>query len=196
MPKNAALILAAGKGTRMHSDKPKVLQTLLGEPMLACVLEALRPVFAEDVWLVAGHRAEMVRAAFPEVPCVLQEQQLGTGHALMQALPALTKAGYTHLLIVNGDAPLLSEGLVRQFLAEAVGADLAFATIDLDSPGAYGRVVREGDDVRAIVEAKDYDPALYGPPTGEVNAGMYYCALDAVESLLPRLGNANKSGET
>ncbi len=195
MPKNAALILAAGKGTRMHSDKPKVLQTLLGEPMLACVLEALRPVFAEDVWLVAGHRAEMVRAAFPEVPCVLQEQQLGTGHALMQALPALTKAGYTHLLIVNGDAPLLSEGLVRQFLAEAVGADLAFATIDLDSPGAYGRVVREGDDVRAIVEAKDYDPALYGPPTGEVNAGMYYCALDAVESLLPRLGNANKSGE-
>lgn len=195
MPKNAALILAAGKGTRMHSDKPKVLQTMLGEPMLACVLAALRPVFAEDVWVVTGHRADMVQAAFPEVPHVLQEQQLGTGHALIQALPALTKAGCTHLLVVNGDAPLLSESLVRQFLAEAVGADLAFATIELDNPGAYGRVVRQGDEVRAIVEAKDYDPSLYGPPTNEVNAGMYYCALDAVESLLPRLGNTNKSGE-
>lgn len=195
MPKNAALILAAGKGTRMHSDKPKVLQTMLGEPMLACVLAALRPVFADDVWVVTGHRADMVQAAFPEVPHVLQEQQLGTGHALIQALPALAKAGCTHLLVVNGDAPLLSESLVRQFLAEAVGADLAFATIELDNPGAYGRVVRQGDEVRAIVEAKDYDPALYGPPTNEVNAGMYYCALDAVESLLPHLGNTNKSGE-
>ena len=71
MPKNAALILAAGKGTRMHSDRPKVLQTLLGEPMLACVIEALRPVFAEDVWIVAGHRAEMVQAAFPDARFVL-----------------------------------------------------------------------------------------------------------------------------
>ncbi|MDD4701954.1 MAG: bifunctional UDP-N-acetylglucosamine diphosphorylase/glucosamine-1-phosphate N-acetyltransferase GlmU [Desulfovibrio sp.] len=195
MPKNAALILAAGKGTRMHSDKPKVLQTMLGEPMLACVIEALRPVFAEDVWIVTGHRADMVQAAFPHMPHVFQEQQLGTGHALIQALPALTKAGCTHLLVVNGDAPLLSESLVRQFLSEAVGADLAFATIDLDNPGAYGRVVRQGDDVRAIVEAKDYDPGLYGPPTGEVNAGMYYCALDVMESLLPHIGNANKSGE-
>ena len=71
MPKNAALILAAGKGTRMHSDRPKVLQTLLGEPMLACVIEALRPVFAEDIWVVAGHRAEMVQAAFPDARFVL-----------------------------------------------------------------------------------------------------------------------------
>ena len=195
MPKNAALILAAGKGTRMHSDKPKVLQTMLGEPMLASVLAALRPVFAEDVWIVTGHKAEMVEAAFPDASFVLQKQQLGTGHALIQALPTLVAAGCTHLLVVNGDAPLLSESLVRQFLAEAVGADLAFATIELDNPGAYGRVVRQGEDVRAIVEAKDYDPALYGPPTNEVNAGMYYCALDAVESLLPRIGKANKSGE-
>ena len=195
MPKNAALILAAGKGTRMHSDRPKVLQTLLGAPMLSCVVEAVRPIFDEDIWIVAGHRAEMVQAAFPDARFVLQEQQLGTGHALMQALPALTEAGCTHLLVVNGDAPLVSETLVRDFLAEAVGADLAFATIELDNPGAYGRVVRHQGKVQAIVEAKDYDPALYGPASGEVNAGMYYCSIAAVESLLPRINNSNKSGE-
>ena len=122
MPKNAALVLAAGKGTRMHSDRPKVLQTLLGAPMLACVMEALRPIFAEDVWIVAGHRAELVEAAFPDARFVLQEQQLGTGHALMCALPALTEAGCTHLLVVNGDTPLLSERLARDFMAEAAGA--------------------------------------------------------------------------
>ena len=195
MPKNAALILAAGKGTRMHSDRPKVLQTLLGAPMLSCVVEAVRPIFDEDIWIVAGHRAEMLQAAFPDARFVLQEQQLGTGHALMQALPALTEAGCTHLLVVNGDAPLVSETLVRDFLAEAVGADLAFATIELDNPGAYGRVVRHQGKVQAIVEAKDYDPALYGPASGEVNAGMYYCSIAAVESLLPRINNSNKSGE-
>ncbi|MBO6170857.1 MAG: bifunctional UDP-N-acetylglucosamine diphosphorylase/glucosamine-1-phosphate N-acetyltransferase GlmU [Desulfovibrio sp.] len=195
MPKNAALVLAAGKGTRMHSDRPKVLQTLLGAPMLACVMEALRPIFAEDIWIVAGHRAELVEAAFPDARFVLQEQQLGTGHALMCALPALTEAGCTHLLVVNGDTPLLSERLARDFMAEAAGADLAFATIELDNPGAYGRVVRAQGRVQAIVEAKDYDPAHYGPATGEVNAGMYYCSLAAVESLLPRLSNSNNSGE-
>lgn len=195
MPKNAALILAAGKGTRMHSDRPKVLQTLLGAPMLACVTEALRPVFADDVWIVAGHRAEMVRAAFPDARFVLQEQQLGTGHALMQALPELAQAGCTHLLVVNGDVPLLSEAQVRSFLAEAEGADLAFATIELDNPGAYGRVVRQRGKVRAVVEAKDYDAALYGPCPNEVNVGMYYCSLAVVEALLPRITNSNKSGE-
>jgi len=195
MPKNAALILAAGKGTRMHSDRPKVLQTLLGAPMLACVTAALRPVFADDVWIVAGHRADMVQAAFPDARFVLQEEQLGTGHALMQALPALMQAGCTHLLVVNGDVPLLSEKLVRFFLAESVGADLAFATIELENPGAYGRVVRQQGKVRAIVEAKDYDAALYGSCPNEVNAGMYYCSLAAVETLLPRITNSNKSGE-
>ena len=195
MPKNAALILAAGKGTRMHSDRPKVLQSLLGEPMLAYVRAALRPVFAEDVWMVVGHRAELVEAAFPDARLVFQAEQLGTGHALMQALPALSAAGCTHLLVVNGDAPLLSEALVRDFLAEAAGAELAFATIVLDNPGAYGRVVRKQGRVLGIVEAKDYDPALHGPESGEVNAGMYQLGLAAVESLLPRLRNDNKSGE-
>lgn len=195
MTKNAALILAAGKGTRMHSERPKVLQTLLGEPMLAYVREALRPIFVEEIWMVVGHRAEMVQAAFPDARLVFQSEQLGTGHALMQALPALSEAGCSHLLVVNGDAPLLTEELARDFMSESAGADLAFATIVPDNPGAYGRVVRQQGRVIGIVEAKEYDPARYGPESGEVNAGMYWLNLAAVESLLPRLSNDNKSGE-
>lgn len=195
MLQTAALILAAGKGTRMHSDKPKVLQTVLGEPMLRYVLEAVRPVFDGRVLVVVGHQAGMVEAAFPEASFVHQEQQLGTGHALMQAMPAL-EGQCERVLVVNGDTPLLSEDVVRHFVEASEGADLAFATIELDDPAAYGRVVRAADgSVRAIVEAKDYDPALYGPEPHEVNAGMYCVRLDLAVRLLPRIGNANKSGE-
>ena len=195
MLQTAALILAAGKGTRMHSDKPKVLQTVLGEPMLRYVLEAVRPVFDGRVLVVVGHQAGMVEAAFPDAAFVRQEQQLGTGHALMQAMPAL-EGQCERVLVVNGDTPLLSEDVVRHFVEASAGADLAFATIELDDPAAYGRVVRAaGGGVRAIVEAKDYDPALYGPEPHEVNAGMYCVRLDLAARLLPRIGNANKSGE-
>ena len=152
MLQTAALILAAGKGTRMHSDKPKVLQTVLGEPMLRYVLEAVRPVFDGRVLVVVGHQAGMVEAAFPDASFVHQEQQLGTGHALMQAMPAL-EGQCERVLVVNGDTPLLSEDVVRHFVEASEGADLAFATIELDDPAAYGRVVRAADgSVRAIVE--------------------------------------------
>ncbi|MDR1659147.1 MAG: bifunctional UDP-N-acetylglucosamine diphosphorylase/glucosamine-1-phosphate N-acetyltransferase GlmU [Desulfovibrio sp.] len=194
MPKTAALVLAAGKGTRMHSDRPKVLQTLLGEYMLAYVLAALRPHFAENVWIVAGHQAHMLEAAFPDGRFVLQAEQLGTGHALMLALPALAGAGCRHVLVVNGDVPLLDAEMTGGFLEKAEGADLAFATLDLDDPGSYGRVVRAGGGVRAIVEAKDCDPPTL-EQNREVNAGLYRVSLPLAETLLPRITRANKSGE-
>lgn len=195
MTQPAALILAAGKGTRMHSARPKVLQELLGEPMLAYVVAALRPVFGEAAWAVVGHGAEEVRAAFPGLAAIRQERQLGTGHALATALPALREQGVTHVLVVNGDVPLISTDIVRRFVAEAGGAAIAFASLGLEDPGAYGRVVRRDGDVAAIVEAKDFDPALHGPDTGEVNAGLYFLDVEAVARLLPRIGNDNKSGE-
>ncbi|WP_299392487.1 bifunctional UDP-N-acetylglucosamine diphosphorylase/glucosamine-1-phosphate N-acetyltransferase GlmU [uncultured Desulfovibrio sp.] len=191
-----AVILAAGKGTRMHSDKPKVLQTVLGEPMLRYVREALRPVFGDRVLVVVGHRADMIESAFAGERFVRQTEQLGTGHALMQALPELRASDCQMALIVNGDTPLLRAETVAHFMKEAEGADLAFATISLDEPGAYGRVVRDDEGhVSAIVEARDYDMARYGAPTGEVNAGMYAVRLSLAETLLPRLSNANRSGE-
>lgn len=192
-----ALVLAAGKGTRMHSDKPKVLQTLLGEPMLRYVLDALHPLFGEHVWTVIGHRAEMVRKAFEgeEQRFVVQEQQLGTGHALQVAWSELRNAGLDRVVVVNGDTPLLSTQALQLFLRESEGADVAFMTLVLPSPGSYGRVVRHNGRVAAIVEAKDYDEALYGPEPHEINAGIYALSLDAVEALLPRLTTANRSGE-
>lgn len=197
MSKIGALILAAGKGTRMHSIKPKVLQNLLGEPMLHYVLDALRPLMGEAIWTVIGHQAQMVRAAFSSenLNFVEQEQQLGTGHALMQAMPALREAQCSHVLVVNGDTPLVSTALIERFLAQAQGAELAFATLVLPEAGAYGRVVRQGAVVRAIVEAKDYDPAVYGPEPREVNAGLYYFSMELLEKMLPNIGCVNNSGE-
>ena len=200
MTHSAALILAAGKGTRMHSARPKVLQKLLGEPMLAYVLAALRPLYtqadgSEAVWAVLGHGADMVASAFPNLAAIRQEQQLGTGHALATALPTLREQGVARVLVVNGDVPLLTTDIVRRFLAEARDAAIAFASLSLEDAGAYGRVVRKGGDVAAIVEAKDFDAALHGPDTGEVNAGLYLLDVEAVARLLPRIGNNNKSGE-
>lgn len=192
-----ALILAAGKGTRMRSRKPKVLQTLLGEPLLGHVAAALEPLFGEAVWAVVGHEADMVRAALAGrgLRFVEQAEQLGTGHALAVALPALKAAGVRRVLVVNGDTPLITSDLIARFLRDAEGADISVATLMLPDPGSYGRVVRHNEKVTAIVEAKDYDPVLHGPEPKEINAGVYLFSVAAAEELLPRLDNANRSGE-
>lgn len=193
-----ALILAAGKGTRMKSEAPKVLKTLLGEPMLRYGLDALSDLFGERVWTVIGHRADLVQAAFPKWAArfVVQAEQLGTGHALSVAMPRLLEAGLTHVLVANGDAPLVTAESLDGFVDKALAAeaDLAFVSIDLPDPGDYGRVVRHNGSVR-IVEAKDYDAARHGPASGEINAGVYLLRLEAVAPLLSRLTNDNKSGE-
>jgi len=192
-----ALVLAAGKGTRMKSDAPKVLQTLLGEPMLWYVQKALEAVCRDRVLTVIGHCAALVEAAFPgqATRFVRQTEQLGTGHALSVAFPRLVDEGFTHVLVVNGDAPLVTADSLREFLeaGKAAAADVAFVSITLPKAGAYGRVVRQGG-VR-IVEAKDYDATRDGPETGEINAGVYLLRLEAVAPLLAGLGNDNKSGE-
>lgn len=193
-----ALVLAAGKGTRMHSRVPKVLRTLLGEPMLSYVLKALGPVCGDRTHVVVGYGAADVRRMLPDAAerFVEQVEQHGTGHALRSAWPVLTAAGYGHVLVVNGDVPLLTTDIVAGFVEVALAdqADVAFASIELDDAGAYGRVVRGPEGVR-IVEAKDYDVARHGPATGEVNAGMYLLRVPAVGPLLPLLRNDNRGGE-
>lgn len=193
------LVLAAGKGTRMHSDEPKVMRRMLEEPMLRYVFAALAPLSDGRLWAVVGHGADLVRAFFTETETrfIMQEQQLGTGHALQKAWPALRAAGLTHVLVVNGDTPLITETAMKSFADQALegSADLAFLTLRLKDPGAFGRVVRKSGRVTAIVEAKDYDQAAHGASSGEINAGIYFLRMDAVDSLLPRLHNRNKSGE-
>ncbi len=193
------LVLAAGKGTRMHSDNLKVLLPLLGEPMLRYVLDALAPLAGENLWTVIGHGADAVRARFAgdEQRFILQERQLGTGHALQTAWPVLEENGVSHLLVVNGDTPLISDEAMRRFAATAAEeqADLAFLTLTPGDAGAFGRVLRENGEVRAIVEAKDFSEKEYGPCPEEINSGIYFLRCAAVAPLLPSLRNANKSGE-
>lgn len=217
---SAALILAAGKGTRMGTNSPKALQTLLGEPMLAHVAAALSPLFPEKLWAVIGHGAELVEAAFapsskqnlPALRFVRQTEQLGTGHALMVALPDILQAGIEQLVVINGDMPLISSEMMRRILNESAGADLALASIILPNAGAYGRVVRDTANPTSqssisqnsngptgacisVIEAKDYSTATHGPETGEINIGLYVLNLTTIGPLLSNLTTTNKSGE-
>ncbi len=216
-PVAGALILAAGKGTRMYSDTPKVLQQILQEPMLRYVYDAVMPLMAEytqkaqaapdaatnsakqHIWTVIGHKAEMVQNTFPQYTnnFIIQEQQLGTGHALQVAWPTLEQAGLTHILVINGDTPLLPSYLLQDFYTACVTqhAAIGFMTLTLEDPAAFGRVVRKDNAVHTIVEAKDYDESLHGPEPKEINAGIYCLELNAIKPLLSKLNNNNKNGE-
>ncbi|WP_027721823.1 bifunctional UDP-N-acetylglucosamine diphosphorylase/glucosamine-1-phosphate N-acetyltransferase GlmU [Maridesulfovibrio zosterae] len=195
-----ALVLAGGKGTRMHSDKPKVLKTLLGESMLYYVYNALRPSLGDDIFTIVGYGSSYVEESFSDMKgrFVLQAEQLGTGHALQQGWERIKATGSKYCLVINGDTPLISEAAVKDFL-EAVKedqADLSFVTITPDDPCQFGRVTRnKAGQVTAIVEAKDFDEAVHGPVSGEVNAGIYCLKISAVDGLLSKLTNENKSGE-
>ncbi len=196
-----ALVLAAGKGTRMFSSKPKVLQTLLGEPMLYYVYQALLPLFGHaGIKTIVGYMSDEIEKAFPgqKKSFVKQDKQLGTGHALQVAWDAVKAENNAYCLVVNGDTPLVDHLTLEDFLTEAKrqDADLAFLSITPPDPASFGRVIRdENKKVLSIVEAKDFDPARHGEPTGEVNAGIYLLKMNPVEPLLGSLSNRNNSGE-
>ena len=162
------VIMAAGKGTRMKSGLPKVLHTLAGRPLLQHVLETASRLGAHKLITVTGHHAEAVeaamRAALPQAAgamvFVRQEPQLGTGHAVQQAVPALGDEGTT--LILNGDVPLVREATAAALVQACGGERLALLTVELADPTGYGRIPRDGDSVRAIVEHKDATPQQRG----------------------------------
>ncbi len=192
-----AVVLAAGKGTRMHSARPKVLMELLGEPMLAYVLDSLELLFGENITVVVGHEADEVCARFAGRSCtfVHQVEQQGTGHALQVAWDSLVDSGIEKLLVINGDTPLVTSEDIASFVERGRNANLAFLTVSLREPGAFGRVVRQEGRVHAIIEAKEYDHEVYGPATGEINAGLYCMDMRAVQPLLGKLTDKNAGGE-
>ncbi len=198
-----AVVLAAGKGRRMHADKPKALQTLLGEPMLWYVLEALRAMALSQVCTVIGPqakrpRAEQIQALFPNERFVEQAAQLGTAHALRCAWPEVLQDKAKWCLVVNGDAPLLEAEAMSGFCAAMIRAqiDVGCMTVQLADPLAYGRVIRDqAGRVVGIVEAKDYDPARHGQPTGEVNAGVYLLRVETTGALLALITADNNQQE-
>jgi bifunctional UDP-N-acetylglucosamine pyrophosphorylase/glucosamine-1-phosphate N-acetyltransferase len=149
------VILAAGQGKRMHSALPKVLHQIAGRPLLAHVIDAARSLKPDRIYVVYGHRGAEVRAAFEGAPVdwVEQAQHLGTGHALMQALPGIPRTAT--VLVLNGDVPLVRRETLRKLIRSA-GRGIAIATSDLSDPTGYGRVVRDSRGrVMRVVEHKD-----------------------------------------
>jgi len=195
-----AVVMAAGKGTRMYSDSPKVLRRILGEPMLRYVYGQLEELFGERVHTVIGFGASEVEAAFPDQAgrFVLQEPQMGTGHALQCAWKHVLIAGYEYVLVVNGDTPLVPASLYDELAERALAskADLACITLTLTMANAFGRVLRHPDgSVAAVIEARDFDVRLHGKNAGEVNAGIYLFKTQTIGPLLRGLTNENKSHE-
>ncbi len=149
------VILAAGQGTRMRSARPKVLQPLAGQPLLRHVISCAHELGADDICVVYGHGGDAVPKAFggESLRWALQAEQLGTGHAVMQAMPQTPDNN--QVLILAGDVPLLTATTLRRLLA-AVGADeFGILTVDLKNPYGYGRIARKGGNVQRIVEEKD-----------------------------------------
>ncbi|MBW3636871.1 MAG: NTP transferase domain-containing protein [Armatimonadetes bacterium] len=195
----AILVLAAGKGTRMESDLPKVLHTLRGKPLLAHVLTSCGALHPDRLIAIVGHKAELVQSEikpqFPEVEFVLQSEMKGTGHAVMQAEGALQNFE-GDIVVTNGDSPLLTSETLFDLVEKRRQNDAAAAMLvgRLDDPASYGRVVmREGGAVAEIVEAKDASPEILALQT--VNAGTYCFRSKDLWAQLARIGNDNKAGE-
>jgi bifunctional UDP-N-acetylglucosamine pyrophosphorylase/glucosamine-1-phosphate N-acetyltransferase len=189
------VILAAGQGKRMRSDLPKVLHPLAGKALLGHVLDTAREVGATKICVVYGHGGEQVRAALdaPDLTWALQEPQLGTGHAVLQAMPHLAAVSPAPTLILYGDVPLIRAATLQR-LIEAAGDDsLALLTAHLDNPQGYGRIVRVGGAVTRIVEEKDADDAEKA--IREINTGILAAPTAALARWLPSLGNRNAQGE-
>src|SRR4029077_4129435 len=180
-PRIAIAIMAAGKGTRLKSKHPKVLHEVGGKPLLAHVIAAAtKVVSAGDVYAIIGHEAPRVRQAVAHsgVNFVLQEEQRGTGHALMVARDAL--APYDHVIVLSGDAPLITPGTIerlRDFHLQKKAA-MTLLSAELANPTGYGRVLRrsrQSDEVKAIVEEKATTPAQ--KKLREINSGFYAFAV-------------------
>jgi len=197
-PRWAVAILAAGQGTRMRSDLPKVLHLLAGRPLVDHVIDlALGIARPHDVVVVVGHQAEAVTSVVRErgVGEVLQEPQLGTGDALRVALEGLQNRPTDRILVLSGDVPLLRpETIHRLSGAVSDGTAAALLSAELDEPGAYGRVVRDaGGMVREVVEARDADSNQLA--IREVNAGVYAFDRGPLSEALAGLGTENAQKE-
>jgi bifunctional UDP-N-acetylglucosamine pyrophosphorylase/glucosamine-1-phosphate N-acetyltransferase len=187
------VIMAAGKGTRMKSSLPKVLHKLAGRSLLQHVLHTAASLRADRIITITGHGAEHVEAEVqaPQLQFVRQMPQLGTGHAVQQAVPYLHGEGTT--LILNGDVPLITAQTARALIEACGGTKLALLTIELADPSGYGRIVRQGEAVRAIVEHKDATPEQR--QVREVYTGMMAVPTLALKRWLAMLGNDNVQGE-
>ena len=186
------VILAAGKGTRMYSEKPKVLHALAGKPLVQHVLDCAMVLQPQQICVVYGHGGEAVPQAMSRYPAqfVIQEPQLGTGHAVQQAMPHLADDGQT--LVLYGDVPLIQHSTLHKM--QQAGDGLALLTVNLDNPTGYGRIVRNGQgDVLGIVEEKD--ASAEQRKISEVNTGLMLAPTKMLREWLANLQNNNAQRE-
>ena len=187
------IVLAAGLGKRMRSELPKVLHPLAGRPLLAHVLDAARALAPRRMFVVHGHGAERVRAAFPDagVDWVLQAKQLGTGHAVLQALPQV--ASDADVLVLYGDVPLVRPATLKR-LVEGARGSVGIVVAELDDPSGYGRIVRDAAQrVARIVEQKDATASELA--IREVNSGFFCLSARRLAPWLSKIGNDNAQNE-
>lgn len=194
--KTAIVIMAAGKGTRMKSSLPKALLPLGGRPMLARLLDTAGAIPHDRIVVVVGHKKEMVmkETAAPGVRFAVQEPQLGTGHAVAQARVAM-EGFHGDVLVLSSDAPLIRPETLNGLLSShrRSGAAVTVLTFEPEDPGAYGRVLRDGERITAIVEAGDASPEHLG--VREVNSGVYVFKSSFLFAALDELDNDNAQGE-
>lgn len=187
-------ILAAGLGKRMRSTLPKVLHPLAGRPLLSHVIDTAKSLQPSRIGVVYGHGGELVRKPFATADLLWakQEPQLGTGHAVMQALPHFAEDGIC--LVLYGDVPLIRPDTLRRLLDQCVEGELALLTATVDDPTGYGRIVRDaGDRVMAIVE--DKDATTEQRAIKEINTGILAVPMQQLKRWLSQLNNNNAQAE-
>lgn len=192
------VILAAGRGTRMNSNIPKVLHQIGGDSMLGHVLNAASELAANNIHIVVGYGAEQIRQALnerAELNWAMQEQQLGTGHAVMQAMPAIDTANpENQVLILYGDVPLTNASTLSKLVEQAKGNSLCILTLITDKPTGLGRILRDdAGEITAIVEEKDASEEQ--KEIKEINTGIMVIPAGKLDSWLDSLGNDNAQGE-
>ncbi|MDX2344859.1 MAG: NTP transferase domain-containing protein [Acidimicrobiia bacterium] len=191
-----AIVLGAGKGTRMQSELAKVLHPVADRPMLLWVLDAVAAAGSVETVVVVGHQADEVRDVLPEgVGAVLQAEQLGTGHAASIGLTGLDVGLDDEIIVIPGDMPLVRGETMRDLvdLHRQTGAAATLLTVELDEPRAYGRVIRTDGAVTAIVEVKDATPEQLA--VAEVNTSVYVFTGQWLAGALERISTENTQGE-
>ncbi|MDG6284169.1 bifunctional UDP-N-acetylglucosamine diphosphorylase/glucosamine-1-phosphate N-acetyltransferase GlmU [Glaesserella parasuis] len=193
MTQLSVVILAAGKGTRMYSDLPKVLHPIAGKPMVKHVIDTAKQLSAKQIHLIYGHGGDLLQQRLSAEPVnwVLQAEQLGTGHAMQQAAPFF--ADDENILMLYGDAPLITATTLEKLIAAKPENGIALLTVVLDNPTGYGRIIRENGSVVAIVEQKDANPEQL--KIQEINTGVMVASGASFKKWLSQLDNNNAQGE-
>ncbi|MCU7929776.1 MAG: bifunctional UDP-N-acetylglucosamine diphosphorylase/glucosamine-1-phosphate N-acetyltransferase GlmU [Candidatus Thiodiazotropha sp. (ex Codakia rugifera)] len=188
------LVLAAGEGTRMRSNLPKVLHRLAGKSLLGHVLDTARSINPDEITIVYGHGGDQVPSslAAADLAWVEQRERLGTGHAVMQALPTLQSI--EQVLILYGDVPLISRSTLSGLLGCLAKSDLALLTVDLPDPTGYGRIVRD-DKARIVRIVEQKDASLGEQAITEINTGIMAVNRSRLDGWLARLDNDNAQKE-